>query len=45
MYLVFGRRSILALDNFNLSDKKQIVKEWYDGFTFGKQKIFIIRGR
>ncbi len=28
----------LALDDFNLSDKKQIVKEWYDGFTFGSQK-------
>ena len=28
----------LALDDFNLSDKKQIVKEWYDGFTFGSQR-------
>ena len=38
---VFGfseEEVFLALDNFNLSDKKQIVKEWYDGFTFGKQK-------
>ena len=28
----------LALDDFKLSDKKQIVKEWYDGFTFGSQR-------
>ena len=38
---VFGfseEEVFLALDNFNLSDKKQIVKEWYDGFIFGKQK-------
>ena len=38
---VFGfseEEVFLALDNFNLSDKKQIVKEWYDGFTFGKSK-------
>lgn len=26
-----------ALDEFGLSDKKQGVKRWYDGFTFGKQ--------
>lgn len=26
-----------ALDEFNLSDKKQQVKYWYDGFTFGEQ--------
>lgn len=25
-----------ALDEFNLSDGKQEVKRWYDGFTFGK---------
>ena len=25
-----------ALDEYGLSDKKQAVKEWYDGFTFGK---------
>ncbi|MBR2836361.1 MAG: AAA family ATPase [Coriobacteriales bacterium] len=24
-----------ALDEYNLSDKKPLVKEWYDGFTFG----------
>ncbi len=35
----------LALDDFNLSDKKQIVKEWYDGFTFGSQKDIYIRGQ
>lgn len=26
-----------ALDEFGLSDQKQQVKEWYDGFTFGEQ--------
>lgn len=26
-----------ALDDFGLSDKKPLVKNWYDGFTFGKQ--------
>lgn len=25
-----------ALDEYGLSDQKQAVKEWYDGFTFGK---------
>ena len=25
-----------ALDQFNMSDKKETVKYWYDGFTFGK---------
>ena len=27
-----------ALDAFGMSEKKQIVKQWYDGFIFGKQK-------
>ena len=27
-----------ALDEFQLSDQKEIVKNWYDGFTFGSQK-------
>ena len=27
-----------ALDNAGLSEEKQKVKEWYDGFTFGAQK-------
>lgn len=27
-----------ALDEFGLSDQKQKVKEWYDGFTFGSRK-------
>lgn len=27
-----------ALDEFGLSDQKQTVKDWYDGFTFGKKK-------
>ena len=26
----------VALDQFNMSDKKETVKYWYDGFTFGK---------
>lgn len=28
----------MALGEFGLSDKKKDVKEWYDGFTFGKRK-------
>ncbi len=27
-----------ALDEFGLSDRKQEVKQWYDGFIFGKRK-------
>lgn len=27
-----------ALDEFGLSDRKQQVKDWYDGFTFGQKK-------
>ena len=27
----------LALDKYELSEKKQSVKEWYDGFTFGNK--------
>ena len=27
-----------ALDEYGLSDKKQQVKDWYDGFTFGNKK-------
>lgn len=27
-----------ALEEYSLSDKKQQVKEWYDGFTFGKRR-------
>ena len=27
-----------ALDEFSLSDKRSKVKEWYDGFTFGRYK-------
>lgn len=26
-----------ALDEFGLSDQKMLVKEWYDGFTFGRR--------
>ncbi len=26
-----------ALDDYGLSDQKQIVKDWYDGFRFGRQ--------
>ena len=25
-----------ALDNYGMGDKKEIVKQWYDGFTFGQ---------
>ena len=27
-----------SLDKFGLSDRKEQVKQWYDGFTFGSQK-------
>ncbi len=27
-----------ALDEFGMSDRKQEVKGWYDGFTFGSRK-------
>lgn len=27
-----------ALDEYHLSDQKEMVKEWYDGFTFGKKE-------
>lgn len=27
-----------ALDQFGMSDKKQVVKQWYDGFSFGTFK-------
>lgn len=27
----------LALDDYQLSDKKEDVKKWYDGFTFGRK--------
>ena len=27
-----------ALEEYNLSDQKQQIKSWYDGFTFGKRK-------
>lgn len=34
-----------ALDEQELSGEKGKVKAWYDGFTFGMEKIFIIRGQ
>lgn len=27
-----------ALDNMGMSEQKEIVKSWYDGFVFGNQK-------
>lgn len=27
-----------SLDQYHMSDKKQIVKKWYDGFTFGSHR-------
>ncbi len=27
-----------ALDEYELSNRKQLVKDWYDGFTFGEKK-------
>ncbi len=38
---VFGfteREVFAALEEFGLSNKKQEVRAWYDGFTFGKRK-------
>ena len=33
----FTEREVFqALDEFGLSDKKEDIKQWYDGFTFGK---------
>lgn len=34
-----------SLDEFGMSDKKDEVKQWYDGFTFGSITISIIHGR
>ena len=35
----FTEKEVFAsLDEAGLSDKKEIIKKWYDGFTFGKYK-------
>ena len=34
-----------ALDEQGLSDKKQEVKSWYDGFTFGDSRDIYIHGQ
>lgn len=33
-----------ALDEQGLSNEKEEVKTWYDGFSFGDKKIFTIHG-
>ena len=33
----YGRRSLSALDEFQLTEQKEEVKAWYDGFKFGNQ--------
>ncbi len=30
-----SRKYLQALEQFGLADKKEQVKQWYDGFTFG----------
>ncbi len=30
-----------ALDEYQLSERKQEVKAWYDGFTFGSRKRYL----
>ena len=37
MRLLHLQEVFLALDKYELSEKKQSVKEWYDGFTFGNK--------
>ena len=38
-YFGFTEKEVFAsLDAFGLSDKKDDVKKWYDGFTFGSQR-------
>ncbi|MDE7331538.1 MAG: ATP-binding protein [Lachnospiraceae bacterium] len=38
-YFGFTEKEVFtALDEFGLSDQKQQVKKWYDGFTFGKSR-------
>lgn len=38
-YFGFTEEEVFAaLDTYDLSDRKQEVKQWYDGFTFGKEK-------
>lgn len=34
----------LSLKEQGLSDRKQLVKDWYDGFSFGEKRISIIHG-
>ena len=33
-----------ALDDFDMGDRKEIVKKWYDGFTLENIVIYTIRG-
>ena len=43
---VYRRRGLFSLRcPFGMSEKKQIVKQWYDGFIFGQRRIFTIPGQ
>ena len=33
----YGKKVIILLDEFEIPDRKQEVKSWYDGFTFGNK--------
>lgn len=40
-YFGFTEQEIAAiLDNFDLRDKADIIREWYDGYTFGTTKVY-----
>lgn len=36
MYRYYGKKVIILFDEFGMADKKDEVKQWYDGFCFGK---------
>ena len=40
MRLLHLQEVFLALDKYELSEKKQSVKEWYDGYTFGDENVY-----
>lgn len=47
MQICFGftqEEVFTALEEFQLAGQKDAVKQWYDGFTFGSQRIFTIHG-
>lgn len=45
-YFGFSEKEVLvALEEYGMADRKQQVKDWYDGFSFVERKESIIRGR